>query len=79
MVLSRMAPKRNETWVSRGILSACECFSCRNKITHRFRGSNVRILCKNPCKYRPLKGVTESAVSKLPDVEIDIHVKKKLR
>jgi hypothetical protein len=64
-----MAPKRDETWVSRGILSACECFSCANKVSHRFKEANVAVLCRDPCHYRSQKGETRPPLEKLTDIE----------
>lgn len=62
-------PKLNAKWVSRGIISACECFSCSNKVDHRLRGVRVSILCREPCRYRPLKGETRPALDKIADIE----------
>ena len=64
-----MSPKRTENWVSRGILSACDCFSCSNKIAHRFKDTKISILCREPCNYRPLKGAERPVVDKLTDIE----------
>lgn len=64
-----MSPKKVNTWVSRGILSACECFSCANKLAHRFKETKIRILCKDPCHYKPIKGVERSVIDKLEDIE----------
>lgn len=69
MVLHRMAPKRDETWVSRGILSACECFSCANKVAHRFKETKVSVLCRDPCRYKSMKGETRPPMEKLADIE----------
>jgi len=55
--------------VSRGILSACECFSCENKIAYRFKETSVSILCKDPCRYRPLKNEKRPSMEKLTDIE----------
>lgn len=64
-----MSPKKENIWVSRGIISACECFSCENKLDHRFRDGRVLILCKDPCNYKPLSGVEKSEAYKIEDIE----------
>jgi len=64
-----MSPKRTDEWVSRGILSACECFSCANKLEHKFRETKVSIHCLEPCKYRPMRGAERTVVEKLQDIE----------
>lgn len=66
---SKANPKPDAEWVSRGIISACECFSCANKVAHRLRGVRVSILCMDPCRYRPLKGETRPSLEKMPDIE----------
>jgi hypothetical protein len=48
--------RRNEKWVSRGIISASECFTCVNRVGHRLMGARVSILCRDQCNYEPLKG-----------------------
>jgi hypothetical protein len=65
-----MAPKRDEEWVSRGILSACECFGCSNKVAHRLRETKVSILCRDPCRYKPIKTERERPIPpKIDDIE----------
>ena len=64
--------KLKAKWVSRGIISACECFSCANKVSHRFKESRVSILCKDPCKYKQLKGEVRPALEKIADLEVDL-------
>lgn len=59
--------KPNAEWVSKGILSAFECFRCANKVDHRFEETNVCVLCRDPCKYRPLKG--ETTYHTIDDIE----------
>ncbi len=64
-----MAPRIKEEWIPRGILSACECFSCEYKLTHRLRGDKVYVLCKNPCNFKPMAGEVKPAVRGIPDIE----------
>ncbi|MBS7619713.1 hypothetical protein KEJ21_03605 [Candidatus Bathyarchaeota archaeon] len=64
-----MSPKKVDAWISRGILSACECFSCANKLAHRFKETKIYIHCKDPCNYKPIRGVEKSALDKLEDIE----------
>lgn len=45
--------KRKSSWVNKGIYSACECFSCANKVEHEFREYSVRIFCRDYCNYEP--------------------------
>lgn len=61
--------KRNAKWVSRGFISASECFSCANKVNHKIRGSRVSILCKDQCNYKPLKGERRLALNNIEDIE----------
>ena len=61
--------KRKAKWVSRGIISACECFSCANKVSHRFKESRVSILCKDPCRYKLMEGEVRPALDKIADLE----------
>lgn len=58
--------RRDERWVVRGFLSACECFSCVNKMGHRLKGERVFILCRNPCNYLPLRG---EVAPRIEDIE----------
>lgn len=64
-----MAPRAKEEWVCRGILSACECFSCENKVRYRLRGDRVYVLCLNPCNFKPITGEARPPIRELPDIE----------
>lgn len=64
-----MSPRVKENWVCRGILSACECFSCENKVRYRLRGDRVYVLCKNPCSFKPITGEARPPLRELPDIE----------
>jgi Zn finger protein HypA/HybF involved in hydrogenase expression len=44
---------KNAKWVIREIYSACDCFSCKNKIEHKFVEFKVSIYCRDPCNYKP--------------------------
>ena len=66
---SRSNPEIDAKWISRGIISACECFSCSNKIDHRLRGNRVSVLCSEHCRYSPLKGETRPELGKMADIE----------
>ena len=61
--------KLKAKWATKGLISACECFSCMNKINHELVGERVRILCGDPCKFKPLKGVVGSPIAKIPGME----------
>lgn len=61
--------KLKAKWVNRGLISACECFSCMNKINHKLSENRVRILCRNPCKFEPLKAEAGFLISKRPNIE----------
>jgi len=61
--------RREEKWVVRGLLSACECFSCENKLDHRLRGLKVYILCREPCHYRPMRGEVAPRIEDIESVE----------
>ena len=61
--------KRDSTWESRGLISASECFSCANKVNHRYGDHRVSILCKDPCNYRPLKGERRLNIDDIEDLE----------
>lgn len=65
--------KRDGKWVTRGIISASECFSCANKIDHRLRDRSVSILCLDPCNYRPLRGERRTVLEDIEDVEWTIE------
>jgi len=69
MKRSVSSSKRKAKWVSRGIISACECFSCANKVDHRFKESRVSILCNDPCRYKLLKGEVRPALIEIADLE----------
>ena len=64
--------KIKEKWETRGLISACECFSCMNKLDHRLMGNRVRILCRNQCEFKPLKGASGTRVVKIPDIEQEL-------
>jgi len=64
--------KHKAKWVSRGIISACECFSCANKVSHRFKESRVSILCKDPCRYVQLSGEKRTVLDKIADLEVSL-------
>jgi len=64
--------KRKAKWVSRGIISACECFSCANKVSHRFKESRVSILCNDPCRYKQLEGERRTVLKKIADLEVNL-------
>ena len=61
--------KRDAKWVTRGIISACECFSCANKVSHRLKGNRVSILCRDPCRYTALQGETRPSLYKMEDTD----------
>ncbi|MCW3991834.1 MAG: hypothetical protein NWE79_03940 [Candidatus Bathyarchaeota archaeon] len=52
--------------MSRGLISASECFTCANSSDHRLMGVRVSILCRDPCNYEPVKGERRPA---LDDIE----------
>jgi hypothetical protein len=64
-----MAPKIKEEWICRGILSACECFGCENKVSYKLRGDKVYVLCRNPCNFRPITGEALPTSKGLQDIE----------
>lgn len=66
---SKSNTKLDAEWVSRGVISACECFSCTNKVAHRLRGVRVSVLCRDPCRYEPMKGEVRPALEKMTDIE----------
>ena len=66
MICMSPSRRREEKWVVRGFLSACECFSCANKLDHRLKGERVYILCRDPCHYVPLKG---EVAPRIEDIE----------
>ena len=61
--------KLEAEWVCRGLISASECFSCANKIDHRYSGSRVSILCRDPCNYKPLEGERRPALDDIERLE----------
>ena len=61
--------KRDVKWLSRGLISASECFSCANKVDHKVKGSRVSILCRDQCNYKPLKGERRPALDNIEDIE----------
>jgi len=65
----RSKAKLDAKWVSRGIISACECFSCGNKVAHSLKGVRVSILCRDPCRYKQLEGEARPALDKMADIE----------
>ena len=68
--------KSDAEWVTKGLISACECFSCRNKINHKLKDNRVSILCRDICNFKPLRGTTDSTVSKLHDIEEEQNYSK---
>jgi hypothetical protein len=61
--------KRGLKWVSRGFISASECFSCMNKVSHKLNEYNVSVLCKDPCKYRQIEGEPRPNLNKIVNIE----------
>lgn len=61
--------KPKAKWVTRGVIAACECFSCSNKVGYKLKGSRVSILCENPCTYKLLEGEVRPAIDKIADIE----------
>jgi hypothetical protein len=38
-------------WITKGVISASDCFSCANRIDHEVKGRRISILCRNPCNF----------------------------
>jgi hypothetical protein len=69
--------KRDPKWVNRDILLAFECFSCANRVAYNLGETNVSILCRDPCKYKPLKSETDPNIHKIDDIEsYTLHTRK---
>lgn len=46
--------KKKATWITKGTLSANECFFCLNKLDHKITNHKIQILCANHCKYEQI-------------------------
>ena len=57
------------SWVIKGMLSACDCFSCVNKVEHMLKNNRVHILCREPCNYKPRSRMDRPITAKLYDIE----------
>jgi hypothetical protein len=44
--------KKKASWVALGLHTACDCFTCANKIRHESKGFYVQVLCGDPCHYK---------------------------
>jgi hypothetical protein len=71
-VKGRQRASKQGSWVTRGVISACECFSCVNKVEHRLNDARVSILCRDPCNYKPKSGGDRPVVTEIDNIERDI-------
>jgi len=44
--------KKKVSWVPLSLHTACDCFTCANRIRHESKGFYVQILCGDPCHYK---------------------------
>ena len=64
-----VSSNNDEKWVNKGLITAYECFSCTNKINHKFKDNRITILCKDPCNYTPKKEELRPHFEKIPEIE----------
>ena len=55
VITTHMPPSnsKNEKWIDRGLVTASECYSCRNRLDSRVDGGRIRILCRDECNFIP--------------------------
>jgi hypothetical protein len=49
-----LSSSQNDEWVVKGMVTASDCFRCRNKLDSKTDGYTVYILCRDQCNYEPI-------------------------